>query len=677
MDPSDDYDHDLPFFQQPQFIDGTLVSGDSILQPGQEYDPNGMKRESPMCWSTMPQMHGEGLKQMKVEEGTFLSIPSVSPEMNMNMFNPSPPSFSPQQNATCDIDSLASSGIQQPEAVRQTVPSMSSQPGVQLNQLSSSPQPQLLNLPDAKQRDEASSQYMTSGLRSARRILDQVEADLKSFKDLLPQIRIQQFEAIHSKNSDRLQALLAQESEMVGRFKAMNDRIEELDHGHILVPDELRMISELRQESYIACEQLNLYFLEAQQIISSGSRPSSCIASLVITSQPFPLVLSKGKLVDSSLDVAILTGATQELKQTQHFMPIIATNPPTKSVAQNIVTVAKEEAASGNTTRLKLKMMNGSRMMPVMVKMSIAVAYPSGSIMLESQCSNPFIVITNENQYEESNGSLLKYLAFGVKNDTPWTHFANELQRHFVQATKQDGSTPQVLPVATPISAAAAAAALTPENLPIRPLSVHDLEYIHNRFFAGRPVIAVSQFDQFWAWFGKILQRMRSTRQICGMWRDGLLWGFANRNEVEQALMPQPPGSFVVRFSERHAGHFAIAYKNPMIEIRGQQSEPPTPQIVGQVATGGSCIKHYLVKPEEISTQKTLPDFLNDIGGLSVMIRVLYNDFGTEIDPPFRLVDPLYIPISKTEALEKFLSKREQVDLIGYDPDLSPMPMMM
>jgi len=415
--------------------------------------------------------------------------------------------------------------------------------------------------------------------------------------------------------------------------------------------------------------------LETQQVISAGcGQPSSCIASLVITSQPFPVVLNKGKLVETSLNVAILTGATQELKQTQHFMPVITSDPPTKSVAQNIVMVAKEEAINSTSTRLKLKMMNGSRMMPVLLKMSITVAFSAGSIMLESQCSQPFIVITNENQFEESNGNLLKYLAFRGKPDTPWTKFANELQRHFVQATKQDGSSPQPATTSAPMSASAAASAATPENLPVRPLSVHDLEYIHNRFFAGRPVISVSQFDQFWAWFGKILQRMRSTRQICGMWRDGLLWGFAGRSEIEQALMSQPVGSFVVRFSERHAGSFAIAYKNPLGEIRGPQSEPATP-MVGQM--GMSSIKHYLVKPEEISAQKTLPDFLNDIAGLSVIVRVVHNDFGTEIDPPMRLPEPLHIPMSKSEALGKFLSKREQVELVGYEPNLNPMPMAM
>ena len=645
--------------------DGMLHTGLS----GQFYvDPNGMKRESPTNWSPMPQMQQDGLKHIKVEEGAFAPMAPAQGASTGMFMQSGPTGFTPPPMT------------QQPSAAAQHQPPQEMNVGVPAQEGFStvSTQPSLLQLPDAKQREQAVAQFKTSGERAARKVLNAIARDLQMYKEMIPQIHARQFDAIRMKNEEGLQALLAQESEMVGRFKVINDQIEELDREHILTPDELRMVSDLRQASYITCEQLNLYLLEAQQVISArGGQPTTCIASLVITSQPFPLVLSKGKLVDTSLDVALLTGTTQELKQTQHFMPVITSDPPAKSVAQNIVMVAKEEATNSTTTQLKLKMMNGSRMMPVLLKMSITVAYSGGSAMLESQCSRPFIVITNENQYEESNGGLLKYLAFGAKSDTPWTKFANELQRHFVQATKQDGSAPpQPYPSAAPVSAAVAAAALTPENLPIRALSVHDMEYIHNRFFAGRPVISVSQFDQFWAWFGKILQRMRSTRQVCGMWRDGLLWGFAQRNEIEQALLSQPVGSFVVRFSERHPGSFAIAYKNPSAEIRGPQSEPPTP-MVGQMGGSNGIVKHYLVRPEEISTQKTLPDFLNDITGLSVMIRIVHNDFGTEIDPPAQLPEPLYIPIPKTEALEKFLSKREQVTLVGYEPNLTPMPMMM
>ncbi len=50
------------------------------------------------------------------------------------------------------------------------------------------------------------------------------------------------------------------------------------------------------------------------------------------------------------------------------------------------------------------------------------------------------------------------------------------------------------------------------------------------------------------------------------------------RDDVEAALMNQDPGTFIIRFSERHAGQFAIAY-------------------IASDAPGK--IKHYLVQPNE------------------------------------------------------------------------------
>ena len=153
------------------------------------------------------------------------------------------------------------------------------------------------------------------------------------------------------------------------------------------------------------------------------------------------------------------------------------------------------------------------------------------------------------------------------------------------------------------------------------------------------------------------------------MWREGLVWAFATREEVEQALVGQQPGTFVVRFSERHAGMFVVSYKisRRVEEYYRAVAAPPT--------SGTPSVKHYLIKIDEISIKKTLPDFLVDTAGLSSIVRVLHNDFGADLDPPNPLPDPLYIPMPKGEALDKFVSKREQITLVGYEPSLAPMPM--
>lgn len=75
-------------------------------------------------------------------------------------------------------------------------------------------------------------------------------------------------------------------------------------------------------------------------------------------------------------------------------------------------------------------------------------------IKLETAPTKPIIVKTNENQWEESEGILLKYESFNNKNQCSWYQFANTLQKRYLLATKQNFSNP------------------------LRPLSIEDFNYI-------------------------------------------------------------------------------------------------------------------------------------------------------------------------------------------------------
>lgn len=64
------------------------------------------------------------------------------------------------------------------------------------------------------------------------------------------------------------------------------------------------------------------------------------------------------------------------------------------------------------------------------------------------------------------------------------------------------------------------------------------------------------------------------------------------REDVENALLNQEPGVFLMRFSERHHGQFAIAYTGSNIYVA----------IISHCILGTerpSKIKHYLVQPNE------------------------------------------------------------------------------
>jgi hypothetical protein len=75
--------------------------------------------------------------------------------------------------------------------------------------------------------------------------------------------------------------------------------------------------------------------------------------------------------------------------------------------------------------------------------------------------SQPFIVKTNENQWEESEGTLLRIEAFGDATETLWCKFANALQKRYIAATKQD------------------------IQAPLRPLFIQDLNYLYQLKFSS------------------------------------------------------------------------------------------------------------------------------------------------------------------------------------------------
>jgi len=70
-----------------------------------------------------------------------------------------------------------------------------------------------------------------------------------------------------------------------------------------------------------------------------------------------------------------------------------------------------------------------------------------------------------------------------------------------------------------------------------------------------------------------------------------LIYGFITKNACTEILKNEDVGTFVIRFSENYPGLFAVAYVD----------DDPYDKV-----------KHYLVKPEDISSNKSLPDFLRE-----------------------------------------------------------------
>jgi hypothetical protein len=245
---------------------------------------------------------------------------------------------------------------------------------------------------------------------------------------------------------------------------------------------------------------------------------------------------------------------------------------------------------------------------------------------IESDLSNPFIVITNECQWEESEGILLKKDAFGEQAEVSWPQFANVLQRHFLRATRQD------------------------LIRPTRQLSNFDFEYLNQTFFEGLQMIGQKSYDAFWEWFGKAVQKLRYQRHICPLWQTGLISGFLTREGVKAALINEEVGTFLIRLSERHPGLFAVGYKTDDPDVQ-------------------KSVRHYLVQPEDTAgAKKTLPDFLATCPAFQFLL-VVTNELENGI--------PKLRKFSKDVALQPYYSKKNPLTKAkGYDDEI-PIPNML
>lgn len=143
------------------------------------------------------------------------------------------------------------------------------------------------------------------------------------------------------------------------------------------------------------------------------------------------------------------------------------------------------------------KFLVGTRKNAVNLRFSVAVKSEDTVHTIESDLSNPFIVITNECQWAEAEGtlikkgnahhffslplerrvislfsSLLRSEAFGGHLEIPWARFANVFQMHFIRATRQD------------------------VNKPARAFHAGDFEYLHDKFFGNKQMVSYKDFDQ-------------------------------------------------------------------------------------------------------------------------------------------------------------------------------------
>jgi len=415
---------------------------------------------------------------------------------------------------------------------------------------------------------------------------------------------------LHLTNPSALWSLASEEETLYLQMEAQMKALFILPQQFLLSSPDIARVRILKSELHKQMKQLELYREELRNLQENTS-PSVPLAALVIIRQPFPTVIRKGKQFgEDQLTVQLLTGACNDLSMRGYndvgLPHITATLLLDNGPAGNISFLEGNTQPIDHTTgvaRFPLRFPVGTRKSVVHIKFGMPLSNGPAAPAVESEMSEPLVIITNECQWEGSLGTLIKKDAFGGKLEISWPLFANTLQHYFLVATKQDISNPK------------------------RPLSVFDFNYLHQKFFMGRGTVTQGSFDKFWNWFGKIVHVVRYQRHVCSLWQAGVIYGFLDRDSVTNVLVSnkQPVGTFIIRFSERHAGQFDIVW------------------------VGSTQINHYLVKADDINgPKKTLPDFISLIPQFVYLLQLTVGEDG----------NPLFLHVPKDAAIQQYVIPR-------------------
>lgn len=421
---------------------------------------------------------------------------------------------------------------------------------------------------DASVASLPSDAFSAPPANTSQQLLNEVTQLHVEQRLLLDRMCAAQRAAIAAPTAEALAALEAEQRALKARLDSELRALDALRTQAALDSPDLQRAAYLEAELGVQARQLELFYHELQWL---GQPAVRCFAALVIVAQPFAQVLPKGRVLrPEQLVVRLLTGAATQLTRLGPVQASVAWDAASAKSARLVEGDVQLMDAATRTARFPLRFVNGSRRAPIQLRfgMQIEISGPSGPVacQVESAPSNAYVVTTHDSQWEGCEGALLRREVFGnaAQREAPWMHFCNALQRRFLVATRQE------------------------LLRPVRPLSAYDLHYLGAKFFGGRPAVAPRLFDDFWAWFGKCMQQLRFARHIAALWRHGLLYGFWSREDVEAQIRGQEPGTFLVRFSERNAGLFGVAY----------------------VAADGAT-KHYLItEADTLGARKTLPEFL-------------------------------------------------------------------
>eukprot|EP01103_Thecamoeba_quadrilineata_P000721 TRINITY_DN10635_c0_g1_i1.p1 TRINITY_DN10635_c0_g1~~TRINITY_DN10635_c0_g1_i1.p1 ORF type:complete len:552 (-),score=106.76 TRINITY_DN10635_c0_g1_i1:120-1775(-) len=396
--------------------------------------------------------------------------------------------------------------------------------------------------------------------------------DVQNYNDLIVVSLKQQFEntlkiypdiSPNATPDDQLRHLSAKKNALTGLKRQIDDCL-----NRFIIPDvDLRKHLELRQEVLEEVVFTKLKMNEINLVWFGQILPT---LKLLIRRQPFPKCIKQNQALitqnEEALEVILIKSPHTVINTSGVLWVTAHLSYDSSSMKKREVTFTNEKAKLRLTLEneniyradfqnIKFTKGSGKRLLNLYFRTELEVqihGQVSGLVTVESKPSRPFCVITNENQWSDSTGPLLERELFYTKpthgapklTEISLVRFINIFQYAFIRATKQE-----------PFRAK--------EN---RSLSNEDLNYLftlaNGATFGERGfVINPKEFEKIWKIAGLVFMKLRHHKPYLSLWTSRLLYGFSSKlvcsNVFSSGLFP--PGSCVLRFSDRNSGDLAIA----------------------------------------------------------------------------------------------------------------------
>ena len=303
----------------------------------------------------------------------------------------------------------------------------------------------------------------------------------------------------------------------------------------------------LERDLKLELKQLELYEEELEKL-KKRSPEAHCLAYLAIAKQPFPKPIKKGTTVSGADGeheeptlVRLLTASKVCYSAESKVIGEVVSE-DSKKGEEVFVAGEKELDEEGYATFYDLKFAKPTRLNVAHLYFHVQIRFLTGddhyggaSMTLRSPPSSPFVVITNESQWGDSEGMLMRLKAF-YQETISWQYMANLIQTHFLRSTRQDVTKPE------------------------RPLSLSDLNFLAKWRFENKTTITKEAYEDFWGWFGLACRRIRHQLPFHSLWMKGLILGLISRQDAERLLAGEAVGTFVIRFSETNPGKIVLSY---------------------------------------------------------------------------------------------------------------------